>query len=191
MKLLLLNLWSNLKKSPIISLIIFIQLVLTGFFIFYAIYDQTELDRNNRYVQNMFGKYKFFYVIYRGSDMQEQIKSQGMTFFSGEDTDYSDYYMFHDQINASEITKTAIQTNFIRITLDYPISEWGIKDESVGTYSFYDSKNGEKFELNTWNIDKNFRDYLGFQLESGRMFEDEDFDNRRPRHARPHAFMRT
>ena len=121
MKLALLNLWINLKKSPIISLIDFIQLVLTGFFIFYAIYAQTDLDANNRYVQNQFGKYKFFYVSYRGSDMQEVTRSQGFTFTSIDETDYSDYYAFHDKISNSEITKTAVQTNFIQIALDIAV----------------------------------------------------------------------
>ena len=182
MKLALLNLWINLKKSPIISLIIFIQLVLTGFFIFYAIYAQTDLDANNRFVQNQFGKYKFFYVSYRGSDIQEVTRSQGFTFTSIDETDYSDYYAFHDKISNSEITKTAVQTNFIQIALDYPISRWGIKDENSGEYSFYNSKSGTEYLLNTWSVDKNFCEYLGFQIESGRMFEDGDFDNFNPDH---------
>ena len=165
-KLFFLNLWSNIKRAPIISFVIFLQLVLTGFFLFFAIYQQTDLDIENSYIQNAYGKYKLFYV--RGADisMEESDRSEGMTFTSIEETDYSDYQYFYDKINESKITKTAIQ--FItQLCTDYPISEWGIEDDSVGTYSFYGKKSeGENvtfdgieypsYRLNTWTIDQNY-----------------------------------
>lgn len=58
-----LNLYFNIKKTPIISLAIFFQLVLTGFLLFLAIYQQTDLDIDNSYVQNAYGKYKLYYII--------------------------------------------------------------------------------------------------------------------------------
>jgi len=186
-KLLFLNLWSNIKRSPIISLIIFLQIVLTGFFLFFAIYQQTDLDIENSYIQNAYGKYKLFYV--RGADisMEESDRSEGMTFTSIEETDYSDYQYFYDKINESKITKTAIQ--FItQLCTDYPISEWGIEDDSVGTYSFYGKKSeGENvtfdgieypsYRLNTWTIDQNYLDIFGLVLESGELFSEKDFSS--------------
>ena len=90
-KLFFLNLWSNFKRSPIISLIILTQLVLTGFLLFLAINKQTELDIDNSYIQNSYGNNTLFYVFDRYRTNQEMYeKLLGRTFTTVEETDYSD-----------------------------------------------------------------------------------------------------
>ena len=180
-KLFFLNLWSNIKRSPIISFVIFLQLVLTGFLLFHAIYQQTDLDIDNSYVQNAYSSNKLFYTGPANLSGQEMIRSQGLMY--SDKTDFSDYELFFERVNSSDLVKTAIQKD-TPFYIDHPITEWGIKDDGIGEYSFLESIGNVpgKYTLNAISIDQNYLDIFGLQLESGRLFSQEDFTHLDPDH---------
>jgi len=185
-KLFFLNLWSNFKRSPIISLIILTQLVLTGFLLFLAINKQTELDIDNSYIQNSYGNNTLFYVNDTYKTNQEMYeKLLGIT--TVEETDYSDLELYDKLIAESDLVDTVLQIRK-SISIPGPISDWGIDDNSTSDYSFYtrntklegydfNGKHFTEYKLNSWVIGSNFLDFFKFQLDSGRYFTEEDFTN--------------
>ena len=195
MKVFALDMWTNLKKKPFVSLIIFFQLVITSFFLFSTVYSHTSLEAQNIRIQNAYGLNKLFAIHIRTDSpkfMEEMMRSQGIGFVSSEETDYSDYMTFRDNVKESEFVQSAVQY-FIQVDTDYPISEWGITDDSVGYYSFYrskhvgadvtfDGKEYPQYSLNAFAIDRNYIDVFGLFLESGRVFTDEEFEDFNPLH---------
>ena len=195
MRMLALNIWTNIKKKPVVSLIIFLQLAITAFSLYSTVYTQTVLESQNTRVQNAYGANKILAVQPKTDSakvMEEMMRSQGIGFVSAEETDYSDYTAFRDKINESEIVRSAVQY-FIQVDTNYPISEWGITDDSVGYYSFYrnkhvgedvtfDGKEYPQYSLNTFAVDRNYLDIFGIALNSGRLFSDEEFEDFNPSH---------
>ncbi len=189
-RILLVNLWNNIKKSPIISLIIFLQILLTGFFLFVTVNTHVYQSLRNTDVQNAYGVNKLLDISNDFSSpagQAEMTRMMGIGFVSPEETGYSDYEYFHDKINESEIVKTAVQYH-IQVNLDYPIIKWGIKDDSEGYYSFYNTKHEgadvtfdgveyPEYVINAYAVDKNYLDIFGISLDSGRLFSDEEFEN--------------
>lgn len=181
---------TNIRRSPLISFIIFIQLVLTGFLLFLAIFSQVDLNIDNSYIQNAYGQNKLFYIGPKDLSQNEMRRSIGNDFVSIEETNYSDYEMFNEQISQSEIIRAAVQRE-IDFFVSKPISYWGIDDDSRSEYSFYhrnsDSPGSfsdnsiEFYTLNAWAIDQNYLEIFGLQLESGRLFNEEDFSNFDPK----------
>lgn len=175
-KLFFLNLWSNIKRSPLISLIMFFQLLLTSYMLFVALFTQGESDINNQSVQNSYGKYKIYYMISKNNDMEEEMRSRGSTFTSISETDYSDYEAFFKKVKNSESIKTALQYE-IGIRRTEPLPYIGFSEDKMGPYSFYyqTSVDGE-YRLNTYAIDQDFLNNFGLILDSGRLFTEDEFN---------------
>lgn len=176
------NLWSNIKKSPIITIIVFLQLVLTAFFLFLSVYQQADIEFDNNYVQNAYSTNKLFYTGPNNLSITEMNKSHGVAY--REDTDYSNYELFVEKISASETVRTAVQQiESTMFTIDYPVSKLGIRDKSTGDYSYIrENINDSVTRLNAMQIDKNYIEIFGLQIEDGRLFDDDDFTELDPDH---------
>ncbi|MBE6896348.1 MAG: ABC transporter permease [Ruminococcaceae bacterium] len=171
-----LNLWSNIKRAPLVSLIMFFQLLLTSYMLFVALFTQGESELNNQSVQNSYGKYKIYYLMSKKNDMEEEMRSRGVTFTSISETDYSDYETFYEKVKNSESIKTALQYE-IGIRRTEPLPYLGFSEDKTGPYSYYYQTSIDgNYRLNAYAIDSDFLNDFGLILDSGRLFTEDEFN---------------
>ena len=59
-KLFFMNLWGNIKRSPIVSIILLIQMILFSYSIFDVIYTQQKSELNNNAFQKVYSNYSIY-----------------------------------------------------------------------------------------------------------------------------------
>ena len=106
------QLWTNIKRSPLIAVLVFLQIVLTSYCLFNILWTFSEYDVNNTRVQGVYGK-KSIYIVKRKPGLsQEDLMRVTGAFFGMEGEDNSDFEAFwkrtNELVNENEGIDTAL-----------------------------------------------------------------------------------
>lgn len=182
-KLFFLNLWSNIKRSPIISLILFIQIVLFSYGMFISLYEQSQLEMNNESFQRIYSKYSNYTIMCNPEKINTDrlLAHFGSTYVSPDNTGFELLEALYEEILNYEEIQTA---SFYRTQLNLfeEFDSIPMNEETSSYYSFYQPIESipPTYQPNTYSIDRNFIDIFGLTLDSGRLFTDEEYVNLDP-----------
>ena len=109
-KLFFLNLWSNLKRSPLFSILIFIQISILSFCLMNILFDKSQSDYTNNAYQGVYLENSLFDIRSYNMNRDEFARASAGMFESLENSGLDDYEAFHEIILASEDIKTAVMT---------------------------------------------------------------------------------
>ena len=147
------QLWTNIKRSPVITVLVFIQIVLTAYCLFNILWTFSEYDLNNLRVQNVYGEKSIYCVARkRGISSEELMRATG-ALWGREGNDDSDYQNFYAKVRALVDENYGIDT---ALFVNSPVYlENGVAD--------------------AYSVDKDYIDVYGLTLESGRFFTDDEY----------------
>jgi len=144
-KLFFLNLWSNIKRSPLISILIFIQISILSYNMMDILFLKSQDDYRKDAYHGVYLENSFFDIRPYNMNGDETVRASAGMFESLENSGLDDYEAFYEIIMASEDIKTAVMTG-------------------TGTQSEY------------YSVDQDYIDIFGFVLDSGRVFNEEEFE---------------
>ena len=108
MRLFLLNLWSNIKRSPVVSLLIFFQIAILSFCLMNIFFEKTSSDFTNDAYTGVYLENTLFSIRPFNTDRDEMARATAGMFESAENSGLDDYEAFHEIISASDDIKTAV-----------------------------------------------------------------------------------
>ena len=184
------QLWTNIKRSPLLTVLLFIQIVLTAYCLFNLLWSLSEYDVQNFRIQSVYGE-KSVYIVGSKPDIPEsELRRKAVSSWGKEGGDITDYETFYRRICELCDESDEIDTALFFPTPVYLKNETlpGVEptDDNIGYYSFYhiSSQNNQPdgdgniyWQLNAYSVDKNYIDIYGLTLESGRLFTDEDYES--------------
>jgi len=145
-RLFFLNLWSNIKRSPMISLILLLQIVLLSFCLFDILFNQSQSDIINETFQQAYSENTIFKVRPKQEmSRDEQIRASAGFYESVENSGMDSYEDFYEFINQSEDIKSAMLLA------------------------------GKKTDGDYYHIDQGYIDLFGIIIDSGRLFTENEF----------------
>ncbi|MBQ6052245.1 MAG: ABC transporter permease [Clostridia bacterium] len=104
------DLWSNMKRSPIVSLLIFIQIAILSFCITDIFFEKSSSDFNNNAYTGVYLDNTLFGIRLFNADREEVARASAGMFESLENSGLEDYEAFHKIIMGSDDIKTAVMT---------------------------------------------------------------------------------
>ncbi len=104
------DLWSNMKRSPIVSLLIFIQIAILSFCITDIFFEKISSDFNNDAYTGVYLDNTLFSIRIFNADREEVARASAGMFESLENSGLEDYEAFHKIIMGSDDIKTAVMT---------------------------------------------------------------------------------
>ncbi|MBQ6172729.1 MAG: ABC transporter permease [Clostridia bacterium] len=150
------QLWTNIKRSPLIAVLVFVQIVLTSYCLFNIMWTFSEYDANNARVQSIYGK-KSIYVVKRKPHLsQEDYMRVTGAFFGMEGEDSSDFEAFRTKANELVAENEGIETALFLPTPIY------FENNSIA---------------NGYAVDNNYIEAYKPILESGRFFTEEEYSD--------------
>jgi len=109
-KLFFLNLWSNIKRSPLVSILIFFQITILSYCLMLILFDESMASYEYNSYQGIYLENSFFEIMPFSLGRDEVARASAGMFESLENTGLDDYEAFHEIIMASEDIKTAVMT---------------------------------------------------------------------------------
>ena len=185
LKLFLLNLWGNIKRSPIVSIILLIQMILFSYSIFDVIYTQQKSELNNSAFQKVYSNYSIYGIGVNSYNLTpEHHKAyRGKKFVSVDNTGFEQFEKLEEKIFEFENLKSAMlwQT---KITLHEELEGIECNEETRSQYSFYYPQVSDppSYALNAYTVDRDYIDIFDLSLDSGRLFTEEEFTVLDPTH---------
>ena len=182
--------WTDIKRSPLIEILIFIQIVLTAYCFFNLLWSLSDLEVQNFQIQAIYGE-KDIFCTFQNTDtpLSEYLRAGGSR-FGAEGYSCSDYEAYYNRICELTGESDEIDTAIFLRTPVYLHNEMlpgiPVSDSTVGYYSFYSVGNGdsrpgisdsEYWQVNSFSVDKNYIDTYGLTLASGRLFTDEEYED--------------
>ena len=184
------QLWTDLKRSPLIEILLFVQIVLTAYCLFNLLWSLSDYDVKNFQIQAIYGE-KSIYTIGSKPDCpsSEMMRRFGHG-WGNEGVDFSDYIAFYNKacelVNESDEVETALFLSTPVYLKNEMLPGVEVSDNTIGYYSFYNlsSQNNQPdwkgdiyWQVNAYSVDKNYIDLYGLTLESGRLFTDEEYED--------------
>ena len=180
-KLFFLNLWSNIKRSPIVSIILLAQIIVFSYCFFIIFFDHSQAQLNNESFQEVYSKYTKYFIASEGVTQDHIARVWGYRFNSPDDSGYEEYEALYEKLIDIEGIKTAVLTTR-QLNMSEPLPGVKLSEETASQYSFYDpstlqsDKNKDYgYRLNSYSIDHNYIEIFDLHLDSGRLFTDEEF----------------
>ena len=102
-KLFFLNFWSNIKRSPIVSIILLIQIILFSYGMFNALWEQSQSDINNDSFQGAYAKYSNYSISHARFDIEMLRASYGGKFESVDNTGFELFETLYEKINTRNL----------------------------------------------------------------------------------------
>lgn len=183
-KLFLLNLWSNIKRSPIVAVFLILQMILFSYAIFDILFTQSQSEINDKSLHSTMSKYSMYFVDYKESTPEFIYRATAGAYKSPDDTGFSDFKPVYDKIMANENILTAVCSRNI-LTLPDELPGIPKTEDNTSWYSFYvpvEVPDRTVYEVKTFSVDRNFFDIFGVILSHGRFFTDDEYKNFDPTH---------
>ena len=99
------DLWSNMRRSPIVSLLIFIQIAILSFCITDIFFEKSSSDFNNNAYTGVYLDNTLFGIRLFNADREEVARASAGMFESLENSGLEDYEAFHKIIMGSDDIK--------------------------------------------------------------------------------------
>lgn len=184
-KLFFMNLWGNIKRSPIVSIILLIQMILFSYSIFDVIYTQQKSELNNSAFQKVYSNYSIYDIGVNSYNLTKDHHDayRGKKFVSVDNTGFEQFEELEEKIFEFENLKSAMlwQT---KITLHEELEGIECNEETRSQYSFYYPQVSDppSYALNAYTVDRDYIDIFDLSLDSGRLFTEEEFTVLDPTH---------
>lgn len=176
-----LNLWANIKRSPIVSIILLTQIIIFSYCFFIIFFDHSQAQLNNKSFQEIYSKYTKYFIGSEGITLDHFERASGYKFNSIEDTGFEEYEALYDNLMEIEGLKTALLFQ-AQINRSEPLPGIELSEKTASGYSFYHSNSLQnnpnepyRYQLHTLAVDKNYVDLFDLVLDSGRSFTEEEF----------------
>lgn len=176
------HIWANIKRSPIVSVILFLQIVLVSYFMFVVLFSLNESNLQNEAVQRVYAEKSMFALATNDNiDINEISRAMGIGFSAENKTMYSDYEAFYEKTISSQDIETAVMYD-TPVVMREPLTNIPVNETTVGYYSYYDQasltvENGGFYQINAFSVDQDYIDIFGLTLDSGRLFTEEEFSD--------------
>ncbi|MBQ4629116.1 MAG: ABC transporter permease, partial [Clostridia bacterium] len=184
-KLFFMNLWGNIKRSPIVSIILLIQMILFSYSIFDVIYTQQKSELNNSAFQKVYSNYSIYDIGVNSYNLTKDHHDayRGKKFVSVDNTGFEQFEELEEKIFEFENLKSALLLR-TEITLHEELEGIECNEETRSQYSFYAPQVSDppSYSLNAYTVDSDYIDIFGLSLDSGRLFTEEEFTVLDPTH---------
>ncbi len=107
-KLFFMNLWSNIKRSPIVSLLLFLQIALLSYCLMSILFSQAQSDVTNDAYQGVYANYVTYSIRSYNLSREEFARASAGEFESLENTGLDVYEAFHEKMTESQDIYTAM-----------------------------------------------------------------------------------
>ena len=103
-KLFFMNLWGNIKRSPIVSIILLIQMILFSYSIFDVIYTQQKSELNNNAFQEVYSNYSIYDIGVNAYNLTRDHHEafRGGKFVSVDNTGFEQFEKLEEKIFVAE-----------------------------------------------------------------------------------------
>ncbi len=166
------NIWSNLKKEPLVSLLFILQIAITAFIIFSTSFEYKYSVNQLEMVNTAYSDYTYYFFtpeIGSYENRGEWYTAQNTTGFPIR------FNNAIEQIRNVEGVNLVVNNDSISFVVLDPCLHFEEKDRNGPLALLRDANN----DLSNWKscyIDKNFFETYPMRLDSGRFFTDEEFE---------------
>lgn len=145
-QLFFLNLWSNIKRAPLISVILLLQITLLSFCLLDIVFNHSQSEIINETYQKAYSENTTFQIRpNQGTPYEELDRASARFFVSSENSGMEVYERFYEYIEQSEDIKSAMLLA------------------------------GKKTDGDYYFVDQDYIDIFGLILDSGRLFTSNEF----------------
>lgn len=160
------QLWTDLKRSPLIEILLFVQIVLTAYCLFNLLWSLSDYDVKNFQIQAIYGEKSIYTIGHKPDCPSSETMRRFGHGWGNEGVDFSDYIAFYNKacelVNESDEVETALFLSTPVYLKNEMLPGVEVSDNTIGYYSFYNlsSQNNQPdwkgdiyWQVNAYSVD--------------------------------------